>query len=92
MRSYEHQDRERDEPGRRSDAPLPAEAAAAERLASSLGNQAFGVIARDGAGILPDGTAHPDVTAALARRKGYGEPLDEGLRADLSGKARRLLP
>jgi hypothetical protein len=87
MRSYEHQDRERDESGRRSEAPLPAEAAAAERLASSLGNQAFGgVIARDGAGILPDGTAHPDVTAALARRKGYGEPLDEGLRTDLETK------
>ena len=44
------------------------------------------MIARDGGGILPDGTAHPDVTAALARRKGYGEPLDEGLRADLSTK------
>ena len=86
MKSHDYSDRERDDPGRRAEAQAQPDAAAVERLASSLGNQAFGVIARDGGGILPDGTAHPDVTAALARRKGYGEPLDEGLRTDLEGK------
>lgn len=86
MKSHEHSDLERDDPGRRPDVQAQPEAGTVERLASSVGNQAFSVLARDGAGILPDGTAHPDVTAALARRKGYGEPLDEGLRADLATK------
>lgn len=86
MKSHEHQSREHDDPGRRPEAPSQPEAAAVERLASSMGNQAFGVIARDGAGILPDGTAHPEVVAALSRRRGYGEPLEEGVRTDLETK------
>lgn len=86
MKSHEHSERERDDPGRRPEAQAEPEAAAVERLASSIGNQAFGVIARDGAGILPDGTAHPEVTAALARRRGYGEPLEDGLRGNLEAK------
>jgi hypothetical protein len=86
MRSYEHQDRGRDEAeGRQLESPEP-EAAAVERLASSVGNQAFGVLAREGAGIMPDGNAHPDVTAALARTRGGGVPLDRGLRDEFSGK------
>jgi Domain of unknown function (DUF4157) len=86
MRSYEQQDRSRDEAGHRpAESPEP-EAAAVERLASSVGNQAFGVLARDGAGITPEGNAHPDVTAALARRRGGGVPLDKGLRDEFSGK------
>jgi len=86
MKSHEYSDRERDEQGRKPDVQGQPEAAAVERLASSMGNQAFGLIARDGAGILPDGTAHPDVTAAIARRRGYGEPLEEGVRGDLETK------
>jgi Domain of unknown function (DUF4157) len=86
MKSHEHQNREHDDPGRRPEAAAQPEAAAVERLASSMGNQAFGVIARDGAGILPDGTAHPEVVAALSRRRGYGEPLEEGVRTDLETK------
>jgi Domain of unknown function (DUF4157) len=86
MRSYEHEDRSRDEAERRPvESPEP-EAAAVERLASSVGNQAFGVLAREGAGIMPDGNAHPDVTAALARTRGGGVPLDKGLRDELSGQ------
>jgi hypothetical protein len=86
MRSYEHQDRGRDEAERRpAESPEP-EAAAAERLASSVGNRAFGVLAREGAGIMPDGNAHPDVTAALARTRGGGVPLDKGLRDEFSGQ------
>ena len=86
MKSHEHQNREHDDPGRRPEATTQPEAAAVERLASNMGNQAFGVIARDGAGIMPDGTAHPEVVAALSRRRGYGEPLEEGLRGELEGK------
>jgi hypothetical protein len=86
VKSHEHPERERDELGRTTERTPEPEVTPAVRLAASVGNQAFGVLARDGAGILPDGTAHPDVTAAIARRRGYGEPLDEGLRGELEGK------
>jgi Domain of unknown function (DUF4157) len=86
VKSHEHHERERAEPGRQPEHPAEAETTAVERLAASVGNQAFSVLARDGAGILPDGTAHPDVAAAIARRRGYGEPLDEGIRGELEGK------
>jgi hypothetical protein len=52
----------------------------AERLASTVGNQAFGALARQGAGILPDGRAHPDVESTIARTRGSGNPLDGGTR------------
>jgi hypothetical protein len=46
------------------------------RLASTVGNRAFGaMIGRLGDGILPDGTAHPDVEAMIARTRGSGSPL-----------------
>lgn len=86
MKSHEHHERERAEPGPRPDRAIEVETTPVERLAAKMGNQAFSVLARDGAGILPDGTAHPDVAAAIARRRGYGEPLDEGLRGELEGK------
>jgi hypothetical protein len=86
MKSHEHAHLEHEEPGRRAAEHAPTDTAPLERLAASVGNQAFGVLARAGAGILPDGTAHPDVTAALARRRGYGEPIEAGLREELSGK------
>jgi Domain of unknown function (DUF4157) len=38
------------------------------------------VLAREGAGILPDGRAHPDVEAAIARSRGGGQALDAGTR------------
>ena len=86
MKSREHREWDHEAPGRRPEVVSEAETAPVERLAASVGNQAFGVLARAGAGILPDGTAHPDVAAALARRRGYGEPMDDGLREELSGK------
>jgi Domain of unknown function (DUF4157) len=52
----------------------------AERLASTVGNQAFGALARQGAGILPDGRAHPDVESTIARTRGSGNTLDGGTR------------
>lgn len=86
MKSHEHQHREHGEPDRRRETVAENETANVERLAAAVGNQAFSVLARDGAGILPDGTAHPDVAAAIARRRGYGEPLEEGVRDELAGK------
>jgi hypothetical protein len=52
----------------------------AERLASSVGNQAFAALARQGSGILPDGRAHPDVEQTIARTRGGGQALDPGTR------------
>lgn len=86
MKSHEHREWEHEASGRRAEPAPGPDLASVERLASSIGNQAFGVMARAGAGILPDGTAHPDVTAAIARRRGYGEPLEDGLRSELAGK------
>ena len=86
MKSHEHREREHQDPGRRPEATPQTETTPVERLAASVGNQAFGVLARDGAGILSDGTAHPDVAAAIARRRGYGDPLEEGMRTDLESK------
>jgi hypothetical protein len=83
VKSYEHPEREHDEASVRSGPGAEPEAASVERLAGTIGNQAFSVLARDGAGIMPDGTAHPDVTAAIARRRGYGAPIEEGLRTEL---------
>jgi Domain of unknown function (DUF4157) len=51
-----------------------------ERLASGVGNRAFSALAREGAGILPDGRAHPDVEAAIGRTRGAGSSLDTGSR------------
>ena len=55
------------------------------RLASTVGNHAFGaMIGRVGDGILPDGTAHPDVEAMIARTRGAGSPLAPGSRESAS--------
>jgi hypothetical protein len=57
-------------------APHPAEA-----LAGTIGNRAFSdVVGRDGAGVLPDGTAHPVVESTIAGTRGSGASLDEGVR------------
>jgi hypothetical protein len=42
------------------------------------------VLAREGAGILPDGRAHPDVEAAIARSRGGGRPLDPATREQVA--------
>jgi hypothetical protein len=61
--------------------PEAATASVAERLAANVGNRAFGaVIAREGAGILPDGTVHPDVHATIASARGGGSALDASSR------------
>ncbi len=52
-----------------------------EHLAASVGNRAFGaLIAREGAGILPDGTVHPEVQATIAQARGGGSALAGGAR------------
>jgi hypothetical protein len=82
MKSYG--DREREREGRAGAAHTPAlpEPGGVERLASSVGNRAFGELARAGAGILPNGLAHPDVQSAIARRRGQGTPLGGELLQD----------
>ena len=76
-------DRERDALQRpdRADHEIEApEPDPVERLASSVGNRAFGALARYGEGILPDGRAHPDVEKAIAASRGGGRSLDPGVR------------
>jgi hypothetical protein len=67
----------------RTHAPAPPEPqqelSPPERLASNVGNQAFGALARQGAGILPDGRAHPDVESTIAQTRGGGGALDPGV-------------
>lgn len=82
MKAYEHRrDDEFSAPEQERPDGSGAQDAAVERLASTVGNQAFGMLAREGAGIMVDGTAHPDVAAAIARRRGTGSRLDDGTRA-----------
>jgi uncharacterized protein DUF4157 len=61
------------------------EVSPAQRLASSVGNQAFAALARQGAGILPDGRAHPDVEQTIARTRGGGQALDASTRETVGG-------
>ncbi|HXA55525.1 MAG TPA: DUF4157 domain-containing protein [Solirubrobacteraceae bacterium] len=65
-------------PARGWEAPQPASAPdPAQRLAAEVGNRAFGaLISRECASILADGTVHPEVQAAIARRRGGGGALD----------------
>jgi Domain of unknown function (DUF4157) len=85
----EHQPtHEREAPARRHEHSEEQAAPAlgpAERVASGIGNQAFSVLAREGAGILPDGRAHPDVDATIARTRGAGGGLDAGVRDRFGG-------
>lgn len=87
MDSYEQlQHAERDTP-QVEHAPEAAETdvSPAQRVASSVGNQAFVALARQGAGILPDGRAHPDVEQTIARTRGGGQALDSSTRATVGG-------
>jgi hypothetical protein len=80
----EHRDREK-VVNRPPPAPLTAEGtfdtpeSPVERMASAIGNRNMGsVMARfaDGQGLMPDGTVHPDVTAAIDAMSGKGRRLD----------------
>jgi len=50
------------------------------RVAASLGNHAFAVLAREGVGVLPGGRVHPDVETTIARTRGGGTALDPHMR------------
>ncbi len=72
---WDHEREEQHEPAEATLAP-PAHGGDPARLAATVGNQAFGaMIGRVGDGILPNGTAHPDVEAMIARTRGAGSPL-----------------
>lgn len=60
--------------------PEQSELTAPQRVASAVGNHGFAAFARLGEGILPDGRAHPDVEATIARTRGGGLPLDHDVR------------
>jgi hypothetical protein len=60
----------------------PADSPAA--LAAAIGNRAFSVLARSGAGILDGGRVHPDVEGAIAAQRGGGSDLDAGIRASVA--------
>jgi hypothetical protein len=49
-------------------------------VAASVGNAAFGRLARAGAGLVPGGRVHGDVERALAARRGQGRALDSATR------------
>jgi len=57
-----------------------------QELASAIGNNAFGRLARQGSGLLPGGAVHPEVEAAIGARRGAGASLDPGVR-DRVGEA-----
>lgn len=80
----EHEQRHEEEREARRPGPsgphVQPELGPVERLASGVGNRAFSALAREGAGILPDGRAHPDVEAAIGRTRGGGSSLDAGSR------------
>jgi Domain of unknown function (DUF4157) len=65
----------------------PAGRAAAERLASGVGNAGMGgILARmgDGEGILAGGRVHPDVETAVALARGGGRALDRAVSQTLA--------
>lgn len=82
VHEHEH-DRDRDA-GSQERGRTPEEQGPIERLASGMGNRAFAALAREGDGILPNGRAHPDVEVAIARSRGRGTALDEGVRGRLA--------
>jgi hypothetical protein len=57
-----------------------------ERIASSLGNHVFRsvLLQREGDGIMPDGTAHPEVQSGINAARGGGSGLDGGARERLA--------
>jgi hypothetical protein len=79
------------------EAPAPAEreeASPMARLAADMGNRAFAsTVARSplareaehGAGILENGTVHPDVQSTIDSSRGSGATLDPAVAGQLSG-------
>ena len=57
-----------------------ARADARVEAASTLGNRGFAQLVQAGAGILPDGRAHPTVEATIARTRGAGQSLEPAQR------------
>jgi hypothetical protein len=53
-------------------------------LASTIGNAAFGRLAREGSGLLPGGRVDGAVEAAIAARRGRGRPLDAAARGRIA--------
>jgi Domain of unknown function (DUF4157) len=52
-----------------------------QALACAVGNRAFAtMIGRSEAGIMPEGTVHPDIQGAIARARGGGMALDASVR------------
>jgi hypothetical protein len=75
---WTHERDDQRDPAERQDGTLaqPAHGGDPARLAATVGNQAFGaMLGRVGDGILPNGTAHPDVEAMIARTRGAGAAL-----------------
>jgi hypothetical protein len=85
MTSYESEHAEQQRRTQPAQQPAP-ELSGPERLASAVGNQAFSALARQGAGILPDGRAHPDVESAISQTRGGGQKLDDGSREKIGGQ------
>jgi hypothetical protein len=56
------------------------------RLAATIGNAAFGRLAREGAGLLPDGRVDRAVESAIAARRGQGRALDADVRERVGGR------
>ncbi len=85
MESYEQQSIFERDTGPAGREPASAPPTPLEEFASIVGNRAFtAILARDGAGILPGGTVHPEVESAIAGHRGAGTGLDTGARSRLS--------
>lgn len=82
MAEHEHdQDQEHAPAPPARSAPAPATSPGGLRaLAATIGNAAFGRLARQGDGLLPGGRVHPEVEQAITARRGGGRPLEDGTR------------
>ena len=84
MSSLDHLEADLESVAVAAPAPAAPEQQPAEKLASSVGNQAFGqVISRmdAGEGITASGIAHPAVESTIAAARGGGNALDGALAA-----------
>ena len=90
---WTHERDDQRDPAERQEGTLapPAHGGDPARLAATVGNQAFGaMLGRVGDGILPNGTAHPDVEAMIARTRGTGRAARPGVARERRGDARRF--
>ncbi|HEY4346857.1 MAG TPA: DUF4157 domain-containing protein [Gaiellaceae bacterium] len=85
MSTYDHELEQQLKANGQRPAPQAPQLDGAQQLASAVGNQGFGQLARQGAGILPDGRAHPAVESAIATARGGGQTLDQGSREKVGG-------